>query len=604
LYFYLNYKVDNVTLYTELKRINNTMKSLSFIFLLIIINNTSFAAVINVPQEQPTIQAGIDAANNGDTVLVQPGTYVENIDYKGKLITVGSLFLTTQDTSYISQTVIDGNQADVTVSFISGEDSTTVLVGFTVTNGIGGIQCENASSPRLLGLTVTGNAGTRGAGVYCHGNSCPRLENVTISDNDAGMRDGGGFCCFTESNASLFNVTVTGNSTDAKGGGIMIYYSNVTLESVKVLNNSSLRWGGGIHFQGTEKETLLKKVTVSNNDASFGGGISLEFASLVMEDVTVTDNTANTYGGGMTFVQSYPVLKRVTVSGNSLGNSLDCMGGGIYSLNSGPVLQNVVVSENTINGAENNWGGGIAAHGYTFTIINSDISRNAAVGGLNKRGDGIHCRQNLTMINSILWNNPPQELYLVPSCSVLVAYSDIQGGKEGIVNYDSSLIHWQEGNINEDPLFKNPGGGDFHLTGGSPCIDTGTAFFEWQGDTLVNLSANEYIGRATDMGAYEFEEVGSKNDPVFLHNNLALYHNYPDPYNSEGIIRYQLPGYAYVSLKIYTVKGRLLTTLVDSYKQPGNHTVNWDSSGCAPGIFYIKLSAGDRYIVRKVVVLK
>ena len=59
------------------------MKALSFIFLLIIIINTSFATVINVPPEQPTIQAGIDAANNGDTVLVQPGSYVENIDYKG-----------------------------------------------------------------------------------------------------------------------------------------------------------------------------------------------------------------------------------------------------------------------------------------------------------------------------------------------------------------------------------------------------------------------------------------------------------------------------------------------------------------------------------------
>ncbi len=578
--------------------------NLLIIFLLIIITNTCFATVINVPGEQPTIQAGIDTAISGDTVLVKPGTYVENIDYKGKCIIVGSLFLTTQDTAYISQTVIDGNQAGVVVLFTNGEDSTTALVGFTVTNGIGGICCENASSPRLLGLTVTRNTGTRGAGIYCHGNSCPRLENVTISDNDAGMRGGGGFCCFTESHASLFNVTVSGNSTDDKGGGIFVYYSNVTLESVKVLNNSSLRWGGGIHFQGTEYETLIKKVTVSNNDAVFGGGVSLEFANLIMEDVIITDNTANTFGGGMTFGQSYPILKNVKISNNSLGNSIRCLGGGIFSQLSGPILENVEISNNTINGAEENWGGGIAAVGYTFTIINSTISQNAIIGDYDKRGDGIYCTQNLTMINSILWNNQPQELYLSPRCTVLVAFSDVQGGKEEIVNSDSSVIYWQEGNINEAPLFKSPVTGDFYLTKGPPCVDEGTAFFEWQGDTLINRSENEYVGLAPDMGAYEFEDVGSINDPVFLNDNLTLCQSYPNPYNSEVIIRYQLPKAAHVSLKIYTMKGILLSTLVDSYKQPGNYKANWDSWRCGSGIFYIKLSVGDRNIIRKAVVLK
>ncbi len=80
-------------------------------------------------------------------MLVQPGTYVENsIDYNGKFITVASLFLTTQDTTYISSTIINGNNSGSVFRFESGEDSTSILTGFTITNGHalygGGIFCN------------------------------------------------------------------------------------------------------------------------------------------------------------------------------------------------------------------------------------------------------------------------------------------------------------------------------------------------------------------------------------------------------------------------------------------------------------------------------
>ena len=69
--------------------------------------------------------------------LVHPETYVENINYNGKLITVASLFLTTQDTTYISTTIIDGNNSGSVVLFESEEDSTAVLHGFTLMQGSG-----------------------------------------------------------------------------------------------------------------------------------------------------------------------------------------------------------------------------------------------------------------------------------------------------------------------------------------------------------------------------------------------------------------------------------------------------------------------------------
>jgi hypothetical protein len=81
-----------------------------------------------------SIQEAIVNANAGDTVLVYPGDYLEIVDFLGKDIVVGSLFLTTQDTSYVSQTVIDGNFENLRlVRFTNGETNNAVLTGFTIT---------------------------------------------------------------------------------------------------------------------------------------------------------------------------------------------------------------------------------------------------------------------------------------------------------------------------------------------------------------------------------------------------------------------------------------------------------------------------------------
>ena len=85
---------------------------------------------IHVPEDQPTIQAGIDAAVDGDLVLVAPGTYVENIDFLGKAIAVQS-----EDGADV--TIIDGNQEGSVVIFISGETEYSSILGFTISNGNG-----------------------------------------------------------------------------------------------------------------------------------------------------------------------------------------------------------------------------------------------------------------------------------------------------------------------------------------------------------------------------------------------------------------------------------------------------------------------------------
>ena len=183
------------------------MKRELLILILLFASVCSYSTIINVPAEQPTIQDGINAAANGDTVLVTNGTYFENIDFIGKAITVASNFLIDADTLHIANTIINGSQPinqdlGSCVRFTSNEDTTSVIIGFTLTEGTGclaqpmdmniggGIYCNN-SSPKIVSNVITNNNLALISGIAISNNSSPFLLNNVISYNSATNNCGG-----------------------------------------------------------------------------------------------------------------------------------------------------------------------------------------------------------------------------------------------------------------------------------------------------------------------------------------------------------------------------------------------------------------------------
>src|SRR6266478_5260085 len=153
---------------------------------------------ILVPGNYPTIQSAINAANNGDTVLVSAGTYVENINFIGKAITVTS-------SDGPATTIIDGNHNGTVVTFNHSETAASVLSGFTVRNGFqsggfGGGICVSSAPPPISSNRITGNHAATGIGIFVNGGSS-LIKNNTISNNDqtgagSGGSGGGGILVF------------------------------------------------------------------------------------------------------------------------------------------------------------------------------------------------------------------------------------------------------------------------------------------------------------------------------------------------------------------------------------------------------------------------
>ena len=148
------------------------------------------------------IQPAIEAANNGDTILVYPGVYVENVYFNGKALTVNSLEALEGDRSYVQSTIIDGNRTNPCVSFIDGNLEAT-LRGFTLRNGMGsfiggeeleawggGVLILQTGRVNLTNCDITDNVAALGAGIFSYSGPL-YLSGVNIFEN-RGVFSGGG----------------------------------------------------------------------------------------------------------------------------------------------------------------------------------------------------------------------------------------------------------------------------------------------------------------------------------------------------------------------------------------------------------------------------
>ena len=222
--------------------------------------NNANAATRRVPSKYATIQGAINAARNGDTVLVSNGIYHEKINFKGKRITVISV-------NGAGVTTINGNAAGSVVTFGTGETSGSILEGFTITNGSagagGGINCQY-SSPAITNCMINSNTADFGGGICC-GASSPIITNCTISGNLAKYCGGGIYISalsYAYSSPTIINCTISNNTagtlnTVGQGGGFCFdRYSYPTV-------TNSILWGNYARLNPEMYVDTLSTITVT-----------------------------------------------------------------------------------------------------------------------------------------------------------------------------------------------------------------------------------------------------------------------------------------------------------------------------------------------------
>ena len=233
------------------------------------------AATLTVPQEFPTLQSAWDAAADGDTILVSPGTYEENLHFSFRSVVVASLFLESGDPGYIANTILDGGQ-NGTVVRLQQVGAGRQLWGFTIRNGNandgGGIICDGAT-PEFHHLLITNNhAGRFGGGFMAIEGAAPLLENVEFLDNSAGNKGGALFS--TDSSPHLREVIMRGNSAEYSAGAFHCQDGTPVCDRLTVCGNSSSR-GGAFSFFRTHR-IVFNNLTLFGNTAQLrGGGIYL-----------------------------------------------------------------------------------------------------------------------------------------------------------------------------------------------------------------------------------------------------------------------------------------------------------------------------------------
>ena len=270
-----------------------------------------------------TIQAAINAALAGDTIIVCPWTYVENIEFDGKDITVRSIDIS--DPAIVAATIIDGGGSGSVVRFYRGD--TSILGGFTIRNGNaysgGGIDVIE-SSPTITGNTITGNAADGGGGISVVYYSDPTITGNTIEANQA---DYGGGIYVDSSSPTLTGNTITGNDADYGGGIHIYYYSDPTITGNTIEGNTA-DYGGGISVTDNSFP-IISENTINENDAgSFGGGIYVtNYSDPLITDNIINDNMASSDGGGIYVTNySFPLIEDNIINDNTASSN----SGGIY----------------------------------------------------------------------------------------------------------------------------------------------------------------------------------------------------------------------------------------------------------------------------------
>jgi len=400
------------------------------------------------------IQSAINDADPGDEIVVGEGTYDENIDFKGKRLTIRSG--SPDDPNIVAGTIIDGGSGGSAVTFLGGEDANYVLAGFTITGGKVGIYFSNSSEPVVRDCIVEKDSGVAlemGRGSKPAIVDCTMIGEVRIREVEnlnTGQK-------YDYVQAAIDDASAGDRIAAGKG----TFYENINFNGKRLTVKSSAPGESAV-----AADTIIKG---GDNVVTFSSG---EDANCVLMGLTIVGGNRGIYCHS-----SAPRITRCIIAGNAAQ--------GIYAYSSVPKISNCVIA--------NNGGAGIACENFSgLTITSCTISGN--------QGSGVTVNMSSpTVINSIVWANSPKQITGVRG-TARVTYSDVQDG-------------WPDvGDIGADPCFADANNGDYHLRSAEGRWQPSQQCWVYDADTSLAIDGGDPNsdwtaelwphGKRINMGAY------------------------------------------------------------------------------------------------------
>jgi len=486
----------------------------------------ALAAEISVPADYATIQSAIDAASDGDTVVVYPGVYPDDFTFYGKAITVRST--NPSDIAVVTATEIRG-----AVRFEDDEKHSTILAGLTIAGKLARVTCLGGSplvrNNRFVG---SGGIGT---------DASPR-----IVDNLFTLTERNAIVCYGSESSPVISGNCFFNNSPIRA---MPAVASLSQYAVIVGNTFAGNYGTAIGIYRMFVDGDYTAATVVDNviDGNGRTGIYAEAWSGVAQGntflncaycidardsfMTVTGNTmSGSLNGIYLRLPGAATVQNNVITGNSgLGiyaMEVDCVVvGNIISANMGAgILLNNCVAEIADNRIIGNSGGGIgmstsASGNISGNVIAGNtsasggggiqlgvgrritLSNNTVIGNKALRGGGVQLSSDCRapMRNCIVRGNRAgtgSQICVKELAALSVAGCNVEGGEGAVSVGPYATLTWgtggsESGNIDADPLFVDPGHwddagtpddesddffvlGDYRLLPGSPCIDAGT----------------------------------------------------------------------------------------------------------------------------------
>jgi len=615
------------------------------------------AQIIHVPGDFPTIQQGINHADSGDIVLVAEGIYYEQINFKGKKpLTVASHFLLDGNADHIAKTIIDASQLLNTdsasvVYFISGEDTTSVLCGFTIRNGIGTYVTDALNFRHGGGILISG-AGAK----IIHNRITHNCLDNTQAVNGAGVGGAGISTPWEDGNhwVVIANNTIDSNTCISNyyswGGGISISYNSRIIDNLITYNTCS-GLGDGIGQSAgidvgkqpewpsqivaiIENNIITHNLSQSDNYWANSAGVMTSYIPIVFAHNEVAYNTVvtGTSAGGAAGLYLYQPDTGCVVRNNVFkGNVSNLWYGGL-------AMENNVISDNRVLVENNRFYENVAISGAAFgtfgvpvTLQNNVFSRNHADfkggalyldGSLGAQVDHLASLINNSfahntahdyggsvfsvnadplIFNCIFWQDSAtyyDEIYNSGGLAE-IAYSDIDTNEI----YVNRLLG--AGILHEDPLFTDPE--LLTIEDISPVKNAATEFYTCHCGDLNHCPQydiagnNRPINGGYDMGAWEdiMAGIGGKR----ITNDELRITNYPNPVTGSTLFHYFLNEPSKVVIQIFDSFGKLIGDPVNSFQQKGEKNIQWNSGDLPAGIYFFRIQAGYRVGSGKIIKL-